>query len=173
MFEFRTYKDLINYLNKQVKTAMDDVGLFAEEVAKDSVQKIIYDDNKPNWYTRTNNLKDSLYHTKPYFSGDGVETIIQHDYSKIIPTNRAYGQHHSVVNYYEPQYSNTFVDQIVEFGLSGKIMGLTGEGYWTKPRRYMQSAYKKLRDSKSYIDVMYYALIKLGINSITNKNGGY
>lgn len=148
-----SWKQLEVALQKARDRALKGAGEKAVEVVKDRVDKDVYGTGSPTVYERTYQLRESLVADDFKSSGNTAEITIKHDTSQIHST--APNQHYSVVD------GSSSVESIAEIVHDGKSGRVFGEGYWTKPRPYMDNAKEIMKDGK-YRDFMVEELKKLG-----------
>ena len=127
------------------------------DVVKDRVDKDVYNKNTPLVYERTYQLRDRLDVIDFKSSGNSSTATIGHDTSKM--TSVAYlAQHASVVDGSSSVHS---VAEIINFGKGGKILG---DGWWIKPRPYMDNATDIMKNGK-YKEFMIEQLRKQGFDA--------
>ena len=157
---FKNLKQLEKYLQLVVKDSMEDVGREAEHKVRKKIDEMVYQNpTEPSDYERTRELKNSLVHTQPKQNGNEITVEIKHE--------------DSLIGYYEPNQHMSVVDgselpvdalaEIVHYGKSGKIFG---EGYWTKPRPYMETAKEEIIEEKLHVKALKNSLKKKGLDVV-------
>ena len=157
---FDNLKQLEVYLLKAITDSMEDVGKAVEQKTREVIEREVYQnptDSGLAEYERTRELKNSLIHTTPKKNNNEVTTEIKHDESNF--GHYAPNQHMSVVDGRELPIDA--LAEIVNFGKSGKIFG---EGYWTKPRPYIEITKEEVEKEKLHVKAMKESLIKKGFD---------
>jgi hypothetical protein len=156
-------KRMMKYIEKSVvKDALEDTGDEATELAKDRVDKDVYEAGNPTEYVRTYELRESIEPTKAKCKDGVVELEIKHNTDKI--GSYEPNQHYTVGTKYAKTHgtdSSEYVPRLVHNGESGKIFG---EGFWTKPRPYMSNTKEEMENGK-YKEMMKRNLEKRGIKT--------
>lgn len=82
---FKSLKELKNYLNEQLIIAMDNVGEKAKQYMYDYIERKLKE-TEPKVYERTWEYLNSIDRIKAHMNSDGsIETIIYYNTDKIIP----------------------------------------------------------------------------------------
>lgn len=148
-------------LEKKLKQARSEALQAASETAsdytKDVVERVVYGAGSPTVYERTYDLKDSIRENPVQGSTRTTATVvIDHDITQI-STDLTMYQHGS------PQSGSVadVIPEIVHGGLSGDMFG---DGYWRRPRPYMDVAAKELSGGK-FRQYMVSELKAMGLNA--------
>ena len=157
MQTFNNLKQLEKYLLKVVTDSMEDVGSVGEKVSREEMEEKVYNNpSQPAMYDRTRELQNSLIHTQPVKNGNEVTVEIRHEDDLI--GHYAPNQHMSVIDGRELPVDA--LAEIVNYGKSGHIFG---EGYWTEPRPYMDSARERIENEKLHVKAMKESLRNKGL----------
>lgn len=157
--QFKSLKELEKYLQKQMIKAMNDVGEHVKNEVKSQIDEDVYS-HTPSQYERTYELRESVVNQKAVISDDKVQVIIKHDNDLIHPYPELY-QHYSAKPDYTPDDYSEYVAETVHDGTSGKYFG---EGFWTKPRPYMDNTVEKLKSTNSHVEEFKKSLKKQGLD---------
>lgn len=85
MAEFRDLKSFFNYVEKNMKFALQEVAYEIEEIIKNYIIERLYNTYTPSSYTRTYDYINSLTVDKVEFTDDGYQVFIYFDTKKIRP----------------------------------------------------------------------------------------
>jgi len=143
---FNNLDDLARHLLNDLERGMMGVGQVAKKVVQERLDKDVYSFD-PSVYQRTRELRESV-DFEPSIEGKEAVVVIDHNTDMIHAVGRPYYQHHSAVKSYTPQDYSQYVAQTVNDGTSGHIFG---QGFWTKPRPYMDNAFKELQSSGRHV----------------------
>jgi hypothetical protein len=162
MPEFRSIKELNNYLKKQIADSMQKAGEVAERVVREHVDKDVYQAYKPEQYETTFELRESLFTKTPKIKNDTIEVEVKHNTDLI--NSHEPNQHHSVVESYEPQDVSDWIPYIVHNGKTANIWGDDPNTAYLKPRPYFDNAREELEQSKEHVEALKNDLRRKGIN---------
>lgn len=156
MATVKSWSDLEKALRHARDKALEGTGEKAKELVKDRIDEDVYSVATPSEYIRTYELRESVQPSKVNSKGDIAELEVGHDTSLI--GSYEPNQHYSVID------GSSSVDSIAEIVHDGKSGLIFGNGYWTKPRPYMDNATEEMKDGK-YKDFMVEELNKMGIKT--------
>lgn len=156
MATVKSWSDLEKALRQARDKALEGTGDKTKELVKDRIDKDVYSVATPSEYIRTYELRESVQLSDVTSNGNVAEIEIGHD-TNLIGSYEP-NQHYSVVD------GSSSVDSIAEIVHDGKSGLIFGNGYWTKPRPYMDNAKEEMEDGK-YKEFMIEELKKQGINA--------
>lgn len=160
--EFRTIKELQEYLKKEIADSMKKAGEVAERVVREHVDSDVYLAYMPKKYEATFELRESLFTKTPKIKNNTIEVEVKHDTDKI--NAHLPNQHHSVVEDYNPQDVSGWIPYIVHEGKTDNIWGDSSDATYLKPRPYFDNAKKELEQSKEHVEALKDDLRSKGIN---------
>jgi hypothetical protein len=159
MKQIKSWKELDRAILSKIAEAMSEVGKDMVEEVQKSIRDEVYIYH-PKEYQTTGDLHDSVYSKSPDIKNKNVEIVIKHDTDKI--NSRQPNQHYSVVEDYDPSDVSDWIPYLVHEGQSGKIFG---DGFWTKPRRYMDKTVEDLRNNKKHVKRLVEHLNSVGVKA--------
>ena len=157
MPDFRNLNELSEYMKKKVlPTAIKKVGNTVKDKLKDRIDKDVYSFS-PSQYERTYQLRESVVVKSSEIKKDEITVEIGHDYDLInaIPPNK----HVSVADQSDVSY---WTGYWINFGQVG---GIFGQGFWTKPRPYMDNTKKEIKKENTLKKELKKNLKKMNINT--------
>lgn len=144
MVAVTSYSQLENQLRKIRNKALEGAGEKSSELAKEVIQRVLYDASSPESYQRTYALRDSI-RDNPLESSGGSQAIIKIDHDRsMIPTSGENFQHASA--WWSPWDYSGYVAKTVHDGLSGGLFGDSHAGLSARP--YMDDTKKELSGGK-------------------------
>jgi len=162
--EFRTIKELNEYIKKQLAASMQKVGETAERVVREHVDSDVYRAYTPKEYEATFELRESLHTKTPRIKNDVVEVEVKHNTDNIHSYEP--NQHHSVVENYNPQDVSDWLPYLVHEGQTHNLWGDNSDAAYLKPRPYFDNAKKELEQSKEHVETLKRELNAKGIKVI-------
>lgn len=161
MIQIRNLKDLKKVLKPIIAEALEKTGEeVVERVAREHVDKDVYQAYDAKVYDATFELRDSIFTKSADIKNDTIEVVIKHDTNKI--NSYAPNQHYSVIDSYSPRDVSDWIPWIVHEGKTANIWG--DGGAYLKPRPYMDNARDELEQSKEHVDDLVKRLKALGLN---------
>lgn len=162
MIQIRNLKDLKKVLKPIIAEALEKTGEeVVERVAREHVDKDVYQAYSPEVYEATFELRDSIFTKSADIKNNTIEVVIKHDTNKI--NSYAPNQHYSVVDNYPRKDVSDWLPWIVSEGKTANIWG--DSGAYLKPRPYMDNAREELEQSKEHVDDLVKRLRALGLNA--------
>lgn len=156
MPQFKNLTQLDVYLKKLIKNSMEDVGKVVENKTREKIDEVVYQANTPSQYERTRELQNSLIHTQPKQFDNETVVEVKHD--------------DAMFGWYEPnQHISVLsgdelpVEVLAEIVNDGKAGHIFGEGFWTKPRPYIEESLEEIKKDKLHIKAMKDSLKSKGI----------
>ena len=162
--EFRTIKELNEYIKKQLAASMQKVGETVERVVREHVDKDVYQAYSPKVYEQTFELRESLHTKTPRVKNDVVEVEVKHN-TDLIHSYEP-NQHHSVVEDYNPQDVSAWIPYLVSEGQTYNLWDDNSDAAYLKPRPYFDNAKKELEQSKEHVETLKRELNARGIKVI-------
>ena len=159
--EFRTIKELQEYLKKEIADSMLKAGKVAERVVREHVDKDVYQAYSPSVYEATFELRESLFTKTPQIKNNIIEVEVKHNTDLI--NSYEPNQHHSVVEDYNPQDVSDWIPYIVHEGKTANIWGDSSDAAYLKPRPYFDNAREELEQSKEHVEALKNDLRSKGI----------
>lgn len=157
----RTFKDLnslFNYIEKNVKASLREVGMEVEQIIKDYIMKELYNSYSPTSYTRTYDFVNSLRVGKVIPDGDGYSVKLYFDTDAIYPRDAdgsdRWSSHQNITD--GTDVSN-LIPLFLEEGVSGSL--------WDRDGIYsMWHTKTELEQSKKHVKKLMDILKSKGFN---------
>lgn len=151
-FNIRTTADLkkmLQYAERHVKIALEEVAKVVEEEIKNYVMKNLYNAYEPTHYTRTYDYINSLTVRKARKEGNGYTVEIFFDTDKIYPRapdeKGRWSRHSSITSYNKGRTPDDVSDMIpvwIEYGTNGSL--------WDRDGIYTMENTKKIMEQTKY-----------------------
>lgn len=162
LIQIRNLKDLEKVLKPIIAEALEETGKeVVERVAREHVDKDVYQAYSPKVYESTFELRDSIFTKSADIKNNTIEVVIKHDTDKI--NSYAPNQHYSVVDSYSRKDVSDWIPWIVHEGKTADIWG--DGGTYLQPRPYMDNAKDELEQTKEHVDDLVKRLKSLGLNA--------